>query len=236
MADSLGSVFDLGASYRARFQYRDEGRNQEIDGPRRGQKRRAEEDLELMRAAARGKTEKQDIYAAVAEEGRRLKERAEWECTVAVAARHASDTQDEDTQEYHDEYHNDVDEEWQDIDEDGRLPNWKPLPPIDVPDPSNAVEATALLFKFRPARGTPEQLQKLLAARADPNIVVGNDIPPLINVYAFASRDHVGLMRNMLLEAGAVESDAMKERWGVRRRADASEDAWLRNFHRDPRP
>ena len=79
-------------------------------------------------------------------------------------------------------------------------------------------------------------MQKLLAARADPNIVVGNDIPPLINVYAFASRDHVGLMRNMLLEAGAVESDAMKERWDVRRRADASEDAWLRNFHRDPRP
>ena len=77
---------------------------------------------------------------------------------------------------------------------------------------------------------------KLIGHCTDPNVVVDNDIPPLTNVYAFASRDHVGLMRNMLLDAGAVESDAMKERWDVRRRADACEDAWMRNFHRDPRP
>ena len=102
MVDSLGSVFDLGASYRADFQYRDEGRLQHIYGPRRGQKRRAEEDLELMRAAARGKTEKRDIYAAIAEKGRRLTERSEWESTVAVAAHRASDV--------HGECHDDVDE------------------------------------------------------------------------------------------------------------------------------
>ena len=94
MADSLGSVSDLGASYCACFQYRDEGRKQYVYGPRRGQKRRAEEDLELMRTAARGKTEKRDIYAAVAEEGRRLQERAEWESTVAASAHHASDMAD----------------------------------------------------------------------------------------------------------------------------------------------
>ena len=90
MAEFLGSVFDLGASYRAHFYYSSsEGRGRSIYGPRRGQKRRAEEDLELMRAAARGKTEKQDIYAAVAAEVRGLQERAEWESTVS--AHHASD-------------------------------------------------------------------------------------------------------------------------------------------------
>ena len=240
MADFLGSVFELGASYRAHFQHRDEGRKQHVYGPRRGQKRRAEEDLELMRTAARGKTEKRDVYAAIAEEGRRLKERAEWEGAVVVAAHHASQDlfseSEDDAQEYHDEYYNDCDEEWQDIGEDGRLPNWKPPPPLEVPDPSSAIEATALLSKFRPARGTPEQLKKLLAARADPNIVAGECIHPLNNVYTFACREHVGVMRAMLLEAGAVESDAMRERWDLWRRADANEDAWLRNFHQDPRP
>ena len=41
-------------------------------------------------------------------------------------------------------------------------------------------------------------------------------------------------MRRLLLEAGAKESDAMKDRWGVRCRADASDDAWVASFHREP--
>ena len=42
-------------------------------------------------------------------------------------------------------------------------------------------------------------------------------------------------MRDLLLRAGAVENDEIKERWEIRRRADACEEPWLRNFHRDPR-
>ena len=41
-------------------------------------------------------------------------------------------------------------------------------------------------------------------------------------------------MRRLLLEAGAMESDAMKERWELGCRAVASEDAWVANFHREP--
>ena len=45
-----------------------------------------------------------------------------------------------------------------------------PLPPI--PEPSCADEASLLLAQFRPIRRTPEDLKRLLEARADPNIVI----------------------------------------------------------------
>ena len=45
-----------------------------------------------------------------------------------------------------------------------------PLPPI--PEPSCADEASLLLAQFRPIRRTPEELKRLLEARADPNIVI----------------------------------------------------------------
>ena len=45
-----------------------------------------------------------------------------------------------------------------------------PLPPI--PELSCADEASLRLAQFRPIRRTPEDLKRLLEARADPNIVI----------------------------------------------------------------
>ena len=51
----------------------------------------------------------------------------------------------------------------------------------------------------------------------------------------FAPAEHVKIMRQLLLDAGAIEDAELRERWVQRRNADACEDAWLRNFHGDPR-
>ena len=101
--------------------------------------------------------------------------------------------------------------------------------------PTSSEEATRVLSCFRPSQNIPATLQAILAAKADPNIIIGaGGISPLYNVIAFARKAHVRDMRRLLLEAGAMESDAMKERWGLRCRADAADDAWVANFHQEP--
>ncbi len=235
---------------RAHMQRRGEGGRQEhICGPRRGEKRRAEQDLEALRVAAE-EAGPAAAWDAMAVEARRLQERADFEARVSAyaseyiaapgprvstaAESHSLDM--EDTQPYESQdYYNDCNELWQEIDEDGRLPGWQPPPIIPVSDPKDAIEATALLSKFRPARGAVEDLKKLVDARADPNITLFGDIHPLIKVMTFAHQDRVGPMRELLLQAGAVESRDAKEQWAIRRRADACEEAWMRNFHYDPR-
>ena len=68
-----------------------------------------------------------------------------------------------------------------------------PLPPI--PEPSCADEASLLLAQFRPSRRTPQELKRLLEARANPDIVVTTEIwggiCPLAKVIAFAKAAHV---------------------------------------------
>ena len=67
------------------------------------------------------------------------------------------------------------------------------MPPVPaMPVPTCAVEASALLARFRPLRSTPEDLRRLLEARADPDIMVGiGSICPLDNVMTFARTVHV---------------------------------------------
>ena len=68
-----------------------------------------------------------------------------------------------------------------------------PLPPI--PEPSCADEASLLLAQFRPSRRTPQELKRLLEARANPDIVVTTEIwggiCPLAKVIGFAKAAHV---------------------------------------------
>jgi hypothetical protein len=252
-----GAVGVHGNSFRADFQRREGGRKEHIYGPRRGEKRKAEQDLEALRAAAE-QAGSDAAWSSMSAECHRLQERADFEARVsAYVATNASIgipalhilsptpeeselLDSEDSQPYDDsrerEYYNDVNEFWQEADEVGRLPDSLPSPIIPVPDPKDSIEATALLSKFRPARGAVEDLKKLLDARADPNITLSRSVHPLMKVMTFADKDRVGPMRELLLQAGATESDEAKERWEIRRRADACEDAWLRNFHCDPRP
>ena len=49
-----------------------------------------------------------------------------------------------------------------------------------------------MLAKFRPIRSTPEDLQLLLEAQADPNMTVGEgNICPMENIMTFAREIHV---------------------------------------------
>ena len=51
----------------------------------------------------------------------------------------------------------------------------------------------------------------------------------------FARPCDVREMRLLLLEHGALESNADKKRWEDREDYDMKEPAWLANFHRDDR-
>ena len=84
---------------------------------------------------------------------------------------------------------------WEKFDDRGRpLPEeQRPVAPsVTQPEPKTPDEATAMLAKFRPIRSTPEDLQRLLEARADPNMTVGEgSISPMENIMTFAREIHV---------------------------------------------
>ena len=89
---------------------------------------------------------------------------------------------------------------------------------------------------FRPVRSRTEDLRVLLEARADPNVKINTgSLSPLRNVMCFARPCDVREMRLLLLEHGAMESNADKKRWEEREEYDMKEPAWLANFHRDDR-
>ena len=129
-----GAVEIQGSSFRAHMQRRGEdGRKEHIRGPHRGEKRKAEQDLERLRAAAEEASDA--AWSAMAAESRRLQERADFEARVSVCASalvvrppspcsEESDAPDIEDPEPHDsqEYYDDVDELWQDIDETGVCP------------------------------------------------------------------------------------------------------------------
>ena len=98
--------------------------------------------------------------------------------------------------------------------------------------PVDANEATVRLACFRPIKGTPEELEGILRARADPNLVVGEDLSPLRKVISLARKRHVAAMRDLLLEYGASESVFDNQRWEERQLAEECEKSWLQNFHR----
>ena len=82
---------------------------------------------------------------------------------------------------------------WERFDDRGRsLDQTTFAPSLPLPEPKNPDEATAMLTKFRPIRSTPEDLQRLLEARADPNMTVGEgSISPMENIMTFAREIHV---------------------------------------------
>jgi len=89
--------------------------------------------------------------------------------------------------------------------------------PWPAKPPSNAIEATQALAVFPASDSTVHDLRMLLEARADPNAIVGpGNISPLRNVTAFAHPCDVLPMRLLLLDHGAFESSAEKERWAKR--------------------
>ena len=85
-AAEAGGVVEIDGEHRARLQYTDCARNScEIIGPRRHDERRAQADLESMRAAAAEKTTRAEHFEAMATEAHRLQEHAAFEVQVAIA-------------------------------------------------------------------------------------------------------------------------------------------------------
>jgi hypothetical protein len=92
-------------------------------------------------------------------------------------------------------------------------------------------EADVALQAFRPIRARPEDLEHILACRADPNrpITVPGDISPLRKVLIFARDEHVAKMRQLLLEAGAHESNDDRKAWVTNQRASLFEKMRIRD-------
>ena len=229
-----GCVKEIERSYRAVFCCQDE---RDIKGPRRAEKRRAEEDLEALREAAVRNADPAARRDALAAEARRLQQQAETEQRVELFAHRLSQQQAHlqpsvgqqrqqqqqpnvlvEQQARHAKSHQAAEElsgsedDWEveEVDDgmvayawkskDELLQQWDeqqskelPLPPI--PEPSCADEASLLLAQFRPSRRTPQELKRLLEARANPDIVVTTEIwggiCPLAKVIGFAKAAHV---------------------------------------------
>ena len=216
-----GSVELMGTSFRASIRWRVEGSIIPARGPRRAEKRRAEEDLEALREASSGQVDPAARRAALAAEAHRLQQLAEREVHVSIAARglaqqhqpastaprpqqfsnvlrHTVEDDSDDSQsdwEIGEPDDADVVYAWEKFDDRGRLlpEKQQPVAPsVPQPEPKNPDEATAMLAKFRPIRSTPEDLQRLLEARADPNMTVGEgSISPMENIMTFAREVHV---------------------------------------------
>ena len=93
------------------------------------------------------------------------------------------------------------------------------------------MEATAELTRFLPIHGTPSDLKYLLECKADPNMPLKDcDIIPLRKVMSFATERYVTPMRELLLQYGAFETDADRERWMLRQRADVAEQIMKNNY------
>ena len=212
---AAGSIAMADGEYRARFQFKDgEGSSREIYGPCRWDERRAQADLEAIKAAGTNRPTRDDVLEAMDAEAHRIQAHAAFEATVAMAIgqqrlreRHLELDPDPDSEGEQAHNKRQVREDEADMmqpseptdSENDPFPEYdvstkeararllmtpEPQPPKPkLPEPTNAVEATARLVNFLPAREGVEGLQKLLDARADPNVVVGpTEISPLRKV------------------------------------------------------
>ena len=253
-----GFVEQTVEGFRARVQWIEEGANRHAHGPRRGEKRRAEEDLESLRGAAEEKDmTRSEGHQAILEEAARLQRRAEYETRIRITSQQLAasqaqqspplppqpaehDASDDSSDWYEgDPYAGDDTPPWEKIEkamERGEEIHTAPPQFSGLPDPKTADEATAMLANFRAPRNTPESLERLLERRADPNIHLGiGHISPLENIIHFARAVHAEQMRYLLLDYGAVNTAALEREWIIRRSADAHEERRLARL-RDPRP
>ena len=104
----------------------------------------------------------------------------------------------------------------------------KPMAQEPITDPTEAIK------KFRPFRDGVQRLREILELRAAPNATIGT-VSILQNVMCFASADNMEIMHKLLLEKGAVETDADKKRLEERRRADVSDSIREKEFFEDER-
>ena len=201
----LGAVQHRSDHYRAHIQYRSGESKVNIYGPDRTGRRRAQKDLEDMRASGAVGSTREKGLEYMAAEARRIQLSAYLEAEARAAQQRQREEELAAEEDAISEVEPD-DEPWL----------------LDYPSPREGVastpsenqpltpeQATKALEKFRPIRSCPADLERLLKCRADPNMpVTKGNISPLRNVIAFArSEVHLEKMRQLLLDYGANESD-----------------------------
>ena len=235
----LGSVEPHSDGYRAHLQYRDEaGTKKNTYGPDRRDRSRAEADLAQIRAAgAVGNTRERGLQIMSAE--RRLQVSASFEAEVRVAVQRQRAAEDEEEAAvYLSDEEPEEDEPWLLDYPSPRTDDVRATPPSQK-QPLTPHEADVELQAFRPIKARPEDLEHLLACQADPNkpITTPGGISPLQNVLTFAREGHVAKMRQLLLDAGANESDEDGKDWVTRQRADFRESMFAQaRLKRKPHP
>jgi len=228
----LGGVDAVDGLFRADVRYRAaSGQQVHIHGPRREQRRRAETDLDQMRAAGAIGTTREQGLQYMAAEARRLQVSASFEAEVRTAVQRQRAAEEEETAVYP------SDEEPED---DPWLLEYSstedlPATPPSQKAPLTREEADVALQAFRPIKARPEDLAHILSCRADPNkpLTVPGDINPLRKVLCFARPEHVAEMRELLLDHRADETEDDRERWVTRQRADLRESIRIREAKED---
>jgi hypothetical protein len=110
-------------------------------------------------------------------------------------------------------------------------------PPPSQKQPLTPHEADVALQAFRPIKARPEDLEHILACRADPNkpLTVPGDISPIMKVLTFARAEHAEQMRQLLLDYGATESEEEGKRWVTHQQAAIFEAIRIRESRVDVR-
>ena len=153
----------------------------EINGPPRQAERRAKADLAKLRQAAQGHATMKESIAAMRQKSRELHQEAEFEANVAMGfaqyglVRDAYKVVDSDPEsdgpapvDHDDSF------EAADFSDPAVVKKFFPPPAPKPPraPPRDAADATRQLADFMPTSETPEALRALLAARADPNLII----------------------------------------------------------------
>ena len=206
----------------------------DVRGPDRSDRRRAETDLDQMRAAgAVGSTREQGLQYMAAE-ARRLQVSASFEAEVRAAVQRQLAEEAEEDAVYVSDDEPEEDDPW--MLEDPSNEDVAATPPSQR-QPLTPHEADVALQGFRPIKAGPEGLEHILACRADPNkpLTAPGDISPLDKVLTFARAEHVEKMRQLLLDHGANETKEQQKRWVTRQQADLYESIRIRESREDIR-
>ena len=165
----------------ARLQFTYDSVQDEITGPARQSERRAKADLAKLRQAAQGHVTVKESITAMRQKSRDLHQEAEFEANVAMGfaqyglVRDAHKVVDSDPEsdgpapvDHDDSF------EAADFSDPAVVKKFFPPPAPKPPraPPRDAADATRQLADFMPTSETPEALRALLAARADPNLII----------------------------------------------------------------
>ena len=126
----------------------------------------------------------------------------------------------------------DPDEWWQEL-QDGKVPKTVIQPKKEI---TNATEATEALIKFRPLHEDAAELQRILDLRADANATLPDSkIRPMDNILTFAPPEKIAVMRQLLMDHGAAETEEDKRYWRLRQVNDTYEYRRVQAFYEDDR-